>query len=66
MDSQAIGVLSPHVSVSRLTQDRLETDLGGGEDILDGLSDFGTDTITLDQADEVVSLRNVLVSYRLA
>jgi hypothetical protein len=44
----------------------LETDLGGGEDVLDGLGDFGTDTITLDQADEEVSLRNELASYRLA
>lgn len=30
--------------------------LGGGEDVLDGLSNLGADTVTLDQADEVVAL----------
>lgn len=32
------------------------TNLGGGEDVLDGLGDLGTDTVTLDEADEVVAL----------
>jgi hypothetical protein len=30
--------------------------LGGGKDILDGLSNLGTDTITLNQTDEEVAL----------
>ena len=30
----------------------------GGEDILDGLRDLGTDTITLDQGDHVFSLKS--------
>lgn len=30
--------------------------LGSGEDVLDGLGDLGTDTVTLDQADEEVAL----------
>lgn len=32
------------------------TNLGSGEDVLDRLGNLGADTVTLDQADEVVSL----------
>lgn len=35
------------------------TNLGGGEDVLDGLGNLRADTVTLDQTDEVVSLVSV-------
>jgi hypothetical protein len=34
----------------------LRTNLGGSENVLDGLGDLRADTITLDEADEVVAL----------
>ena len=40
-----------------ITEERDETDLGSGEDVLDGLGNLGTDAVTLDQGDEVVALR---------
>jgi hypothetical protein len=41
------------------------TNLGGGEDVLDGLSDLRADTVTLDQADQEVTLRIVLAVHQL-
>jgi hypothetical protein len=35
--------------------------LGSSEDVLDGVGDLGTDTVTLDQADSVVALEGVSV-----
>jgi hypothetical protein len=32
------------------------TNLGGGEDVLDGLRDLGANTVTLDQADQEVTI----------
>ena len=34
-----------------------DTYLGGCEDVLDGLGDFGADAVTLDQCDGVSALR---------
>lgn len=42
------------------------TNLGSGEDILDGLRDLGADTVTLDQTDEEVTLRIMLVLMSIA
>lgn len=63
MGSQAIGVYSPllatHCFFTFIPLGMKQTSksyLGGGEDVLDGLSNLGADTVTLDQADEVVSL----------
>lgn len=39
------------------------TNLGGGEDVLDGLRDLGANTVTLDQADQEVALRDELAKY---
>jgi hypothetical protein len=41
------------------------TNLGGGEDFLDGLGNLGADTVTLNQADQVVALRIMLVQCQL-
>lgn len=34
------------------------TNLGSGEDVLDGHGDLGANAVTFDQADQVVALRN--------
>lgn len=39
------------------------TNLGGGEDVLDGLRDLGADTVTLDQANQEVALRDKLARH---
>jgi hypothetical protein len=39
------------------------TNLGGGEDVLDGLRDLGANTVTLDQANQEVALREKLAKY---
>jgi hypothetical protein len=39
---------------------KLATDLGGGEDVLDGHGNLGANAITLDQADGVAALQAVL------
>lgn len=41
------------------------TNLGGGEDVLDGLGNLGADTVTLNQADQEVALRIMLVKCQL-
>jgi hypothetical protein len=48
--------------VSPMTSSRLSagTNLSGSEDVLDGLGDLGTNAITLDQADEVVALVEIV------
>jgi hypothetical protein len=54
----SIGDSSLAVLDDRSDVDRLPSNggLGGGEDVLDGLSDLRADTVTLDQADEEVTL----------
>jgi len=37
------------------------TNLGGGEDVLDRLGDLRADTVTLNQTDQEVALRFMLV-----
>lgn len=41
------------------------TNLGGGEDVLDGLGDLRTNAITLDQGDKEVALCNRSVYCRV-
>lgn len=44
---------------------KVETNLGGGEDVLDGAGDLGANAVALDQADGVVTLRTVsFLSFR--
>ena len=39
--------------------------LGGDENVLDSDGNLGTNTVTLDQADEVVALENALLAFYL-
>lgn len=54
-----LAVLEDGGNVDRLPGDG---DLGGAEDVLDGLGNLGTDTVTLDQGNKVVALR-IIVSF---
>lgn len=40
--------------------------LGGGEDVLDGYGNLGTNTVTLDQADQVVALQGTMLVFDLS
>lgn len=58
IDSQVMGVLGRMLAGTRANLESLlrETNLGGGEDVLDGDSNLGADTVTFNQADEIVAL----------
>jgi hypothetical protein len=44
--------------------DSRDTNLGGGENVLDGLSDLGANAIALDQADQEVALESACTVSR--
>lgn len=56
MGSQVMGVCRRLVRGRSPGERKLTTNLGGGEDVLDGDSNLGTNPITLNQTDGVAAL----------